>query len=211
MSESNAVESDGLTAELFLPELVVTLPRKDLIAKGLHLLKSLKTRPLHHLPGIPLSIGLLITNRTLMPLSFDFNTLRPPEIVRPMTTLTNPGNLPLKTSSSTPGEWSGYCIRPEYSAANCRLVEPQASVVFILEAMLVWLTGDRFGLSVVTPDGFHWFYTPLEAGAYWVRLTYAHGAIHQNPPSNLNISSKTDALWSGQILTPFKQLQLVNP
>ncbi|GGA25960.1 hypothetical protein [Okeania sp. KiyG1] len=197
MNESNFIEVNGVRFETIVPKRVLTLPKKDILQKLSYIGKHLLTPPLHPSPGYPVEIGIRITNNSDRPLYFIFNFVLFPELIRAET-----GEI-----VEISGGWISLAGVKE---ADLALTMPGESTGFFLDTKICWLCGNNYGISMVISGG-QFVFEPLDLGWYQLRFTYEN----QKETKQLydSITKKTqviEGLWTGQVLTPFVDIWLVN-
>ncbi|GGA25931.1 hypothetical protein [Okeania sp. KiyG1] len=87
---------------------------------------------------------------------------------------------------------------------------PGESISFFIDAKICWLCGKNYGLSTIISGG-QFVFQPLDLGWYQLRFIYENqkGTI-QLYGSLINKIQVIEGLWTGQVLTPFVDIFLVN-
>ena len=188
---------DGIHFETIVPELVLLIPKKNLVSKLLYIFKSLLIiRRQHPCPYVFIQIGLRIVNNKSIPLRFNFHDILIPELVEADRQIL----------------WNGYCIRPEGSLeSDFPLAMPGESLTFFQDITIFWLKDNQFGLSILAQNGFQWISEPLRLGTYYVRFTYRNTKEVVTRHSSINTDTKSEeSFWIGQVSTPFVEIRLVS-
>ncbi|NES02700.1 MAG: hypothetical protein F6K22_07480 [Okeania sp. SIO2F4] len=144
-----------------------------------------------------MEIGIRITNNSDRPLYFSFYLALFPEIIK----VENGKNIPFE------GGW----LHPEQPLeSDFSITMPGESTSFFLDTKICWLCGNNYGISMGFNGG-AFIFQPLRSGKYQLRLIY-HNQIDKNEFYDF-VNKQTqviEGLWTGQILTPFVEVYLVN-
>ncbi|MDY7002664.1 MAG: hypothetical protein SWX82_01465 [Cyanobacteriota bacterium] len=197
MNETNLIEVNGIRFETIVPKRVLTMPKKDLIKKLSDIGKHLLTPPLHPSPGYPVQIGIRITNNSDRPFYFSFNLTLFPELIRAETGEVVELN----------GGWISLAGALE---SDLPLTMPGESTSFFLDAKICWLCGKNYGLSTMISGG-KFIFQPLDLGWYKLRFIYENQKeTIQLYGSLIKKTQVIEGLWTGQVLTPFVDIFLVD-
>lgn len=194
-----AVEFNGVCFETFVPERVITLPKKNLWSKFKSLCLSFFGTQSEHDPcGVLVNIGIRVTNNTLIPVRFDFFDFIIPDIV--------------DAHTLHPLIIDGCCLRPEAPCdAHLPLVMPQESFIFLINAEIFWYWGNNFKMKIIDNNGCYWFLEPIKSGNYQIRFTYNKEQRLLHVSDDVNNQEKIiEDLWVGQVVTPFVEIQFKN-
>ena len=181
--DSNAVEVDGIRFETLVSERVLTIPANQ--------------------PGVetPVKLGIRITNNTPTPLRFNFFNALSPEIVAP--------------HGQAVGRSHASDLLLEPKESDFPLVMPKQSVTFFQDAKLSWrkggnqLTLDELALRVPDGIGGFWIFAALKPGTYQVRFRYeSYRTTVVIPKPEIR---RLDGVWTGQVVTTFMEVSLVQP
>lgn len=177
----NVVEVGGIRFEILIPKRVWTIPAKNSQAKN------------------PVEIGIRITNKTQAPVRF---TRLDPLMVITLEIARLNGSL-----LNVHGGRDLLLKSPKF---NCQLVLPGESLTFFLDAKLYW-EDEQLTLGGSEELGGLWYFRLPEVGTYKARFRY----YNRSPVGGCydpNAVSPTDlptGLWTGEVLTPFVEVQIV--
>ncbi|GGA25966.1 hypothetical protein [Okeania sp. KiyG1] len=197
MNENNFIEVNGVRFEIIVPKRVLTLPKKDILQKLSDIGKHLSKPPLHPSPGYPVEIGIRITNNSDRPLYFSFYFALFPEIIR------------AKDGVSVPFD-IGWFSPVSPLKSDFILAIPGESISFFLDANICWLCGKNYGFTT-SFGGERLLIQPLHSEGYKLRLIYENQKDTKECYDFLNKQTQViEGLWTGQVLTPFVDIWLVN-
>jgi hypothetical protein len=90
------------------------------------------------------------------------------------------------------------------------LAMPGESVTYFPEIKIFATWGNRFGLSITSGDSGTWFFQPLKPGNYQFRFIYNNQNEKETTYSSVSRDMNLiEGIWTGEVLTPFVELHLV--
>jgi len=201
-NEINAVEVDNVKFEIIVPQRMLCLPKKNLLQKFLSILDFLATLesvfailPGHFSPKHSVEISIRITNKTSIPFRFSFFILN-----LFIELIDAQGAIPLEC---------GWIRLPTPVESDYPLLMPGESLIFFPKIQIFKIWGNRFGLSITNRDNSTCVFQPLKPGNFQLRF------IYYNPDEKVTIYSSEsrgmeliEDIWTGEVLTPFVELNL---
>lgn len=145
-------------------------------------------------PKYSVQIGIRITNNTLTPLRFSFYFTLFPELVN--------AHRPIPLG----GGWISLSSPLE---SDYPLAMPGESLTFFPNIEIFWIWGNQFGISIPSGNGGEWIFHPVKPGNYQFRFLYNNKNEKETMYSSVSRDMNLiEGIWTGEVLTPFVELNL---
>ncbi|WP_377473632.1 MAG: hypothetical protein P2A85_15660 [Microcoleus anatoxicus] len=188
----SAVEIDGIRFETIVLNRVLNIPEKN----SKKVLKSPQETFCNE--GIPVEIGIRISNNTENPLHFSFYATCMPELI------SADGEIQEMGCGS-----DGYVFPTE---SDFPLVLPGKCLMFFPEAKILCVRGNVLRLVFKSSSGGYWWFDNLTYGIYQFRFRYQKICKSRSSDDTADVSIEqilSETAWSGRVDTPFIELHLL--